>query len=40
METLVKKLELQSILPLDLIDKMETMSPKEIDDLYNKYIRK
>ena len=40
METLVKKLELQSILPLDLIDKMETMSSKEIDDLYNKYIKK
>ena len=36
--TLIKKLELQQILPLELIDKMEEMNPDEIDNLYNKYI--
>ena len=36
--TLIKKLELQQILPLELIDKMEEMNPDEIDNLYDKYI--
>ena len=36
--TLIKKLELQQILPLDLIDKMEDMNSSEIDNLHNKYI--
>ena len=36
--TLIKKLELHQILPLDLIDKMEDMNSSEIDNLHNKYI--
>ena len=36
--TLIKKLELQQILPLELIDKMEEMNPDEIDNLHDKYI--
>ena len=40
MDSLVKKLELQQILSLDMIDEMEKMNPSQINDLYNKYIRK
>jgi len=40
MDTLVKKLELQQILSLDMIDEMEKMNPSQINDLYNKYIRR
>jgi hypothetical protein len=40
MDALVKKLELQQILSLDMIDEMEKMNPSQINDLYNKYIRR
>ena len=40
LDTLVKKLELQKILSLDMIDEIEKMNSSQINDLYNKYIRK
>jgi len=40
LNTLVKKLELQKVLSLDMIDEMEKMDSSQINDLYNKYIRK
>ena len=40
LNTLIKKLELQKVLSLDMIDEMEKMDSSQINDLYNKYIRK
>ena len=36
MKILGMKFELQKVLSLDMIDKMEEMGPIEIEDLYNK----